>query len=83
MQMKTSVLLAGLVALVLLTATASFSAPSSIGPTGLLNVPTAEAVTAGSFEVQLAYDRPKVADVGIDVFPVVTLGYGLPMGRSA
>jgi len=79
--MKMSVLLAGLVALVSLMPTASFSAPSSIGPTGILNVPTAEAVTAGSFEMMLAYDRPEVADVGIDVFPVVTLNYGFANGE--
>jgi hypothetical protein len=79
--MKLSVLLTELVALVSLMATASFSAPSSIGPTGILNVPTAEAVTAGSFELMLAYDRSEVADVGIDVFPVATLGYGFANGE--
>ena len=64
-----------------LMATASFSAPSSIGPTGILNVPTAEAVTAGSFEMMLAYDRPKVANTELEVFPVATLGYGLAHGE--
>ncbi|MCX6344519.1 MAG: YjbH domain-containing protein [Armatimonadetes bacterium] len=79
--MKKNVLLAGLVTLVSLMATASFSAPSSIGPTGILNLPTAEVVTEGNFEMMLAYDRPKVADVGIVVFPVVTLGYGVANGE--
>ena len=77
MEMKTSVFSAGLVALMSLSATASFSAPSSDGPTGILNVPTADTVERGSFEMMLAYDRPKVAGMGIGVFPVVTLGYGL------
>lgn len=79
--MKKSLLVAELVALVSLMATASFSAPSSIGPTGILNVPTAEAVTAGSFEALLAYDSPEVADVRIHVFPVLTLGYGFANGE--
>lgn len=79
--MKTKALLAELAVLVLLTATASFTAPTSIGPTGILNVPTAETVTPGSFEMLLAYDRPKVADVGIDVWPIATAGYGFANGE--
>lgn len=79
--MKTSMLLAGLVALVSLMATASFSAPSLIGPTGIVNVPTAVAVTPGAFEMLLAYDRPEVAGVGINVFPIATLGYGFANGE--
>ncbi|HEY3378247.1 MAG TPA: hypothetical protein VGL77_12215 [Armatimonadota bacterium] len=79
--MKMSVLLAGLVMLMSLMATAVFSLPSSLGPTGILNVPTAETVTPGGFELMVAYDRPTVAHVGIDVLPVATLTYGLAHGE--
>ena len=79
--MRTSVFLAGLVALVSLMATASFSAPSTIGPTGIVNVPTAVAVTPGGFEMLLAYDRSEVGDVGINVLPIATLGYGFAHGE--
>jgi len=78
--MKMSVLLGGLVVLVTFS-TASFGVPSSIGPTGLLNVPTAEAVTAGNFEAMLAYDSIEVADVRVNTFPVATLGYGFANGE--
>lgn len=74
--MKTSVLLAGLVTLVAFMATASFCAPSSIGPTGILNVPTTDSVMADSFEALLAYDSLEVAGDRINLFPVLTLGYG-------
>lgn len=79
--MKTSRLLIGLVALVPLTATAAFSAPSSIGPTGILNVPTAEAVPDGKSEIMLGYDRPHVAGVGINVLPIVNLEHGFGNGE--
>lgn len=79
--MKTSVLLVGLLALVSLMASVSFSAPSSLGPTGILNVPTAQAVTPGGFELLLAYDRSKVGDVKVDVFPVAALTYGFSHGE--
>lgn len=79
--MKTSRLLAGLLALVPLTATASFSAPSSIGSTGILNVPTAEAVPDGKSEIMVGYDRPHVAGVGINVFPIVNLEHGFANGE--
>ena len=79
--MKTNLLLTGLVVLVSLMATASFSAPSSIGPTGILNVPTAEAVTAGRFEALLAYDSLDVSAVRVHVLPIATLGYGFANGE--
>ena len=79
--MKTNVILTLSIALVLFATAASFSAPSSIGPTGILNIPTAEAVTPGGFEMMLAYDKPKVADVAIEVFPVASLTYGLAHGE--
>lgn len=79
--MKTSLLLTGLVALVSLMATASFSAPTSLGPTGILNVPTAETVTAGGFDMLLAYDSIEVDDARINVFPLATLGYGFANGE--
>lgn len=74
--MKTSKILAGVLALVPLVATASFSAPSSLGSTGLLNVPTAEVVPNGQTDVMVAYDSLKIADVGIDVFPIVNVEHG-------
>jgi hypothetical protein len=79
--MKTSGLLTGLVALVSLMSTASFGAPSSLGPTGILNVPTAEIVPKGRTEIMLAYDRPTVSGNGIDVFPVVTVQHGFVNGE--
>jgi hypothetical protein len=79
--MKKSVLLAGLVVLMSLWASASFSDPSSLGPTGTLNVPTALALPAGTFELMLAYDRPKVADTEINIFPILTIGYGFANGE--
>ena len=62
--MKTSMSLAGLMVLLSLLATAAFSAPSSLGPTGILNIPTAEVVAPESLELMLAYDRPQVAGTG-------------------
>jgi hypothetical protein len=79
--MKTSGLLIGLVALVSLMSTASFGAPSSLGPSGILNVPTTEVVPKGRTEIMLAYDRPTVAGNGIDVFPVVTVQHGFTNGE--
>ena len=74
--MKTNKMLIGIAALVPLMTTASMSSPSSIGPTGILNVPTAEVVPSGQTELMVAYDRPTVAGVGIDVLPIVNLEHG-------
>jgi len=79
--MKTSALLAGLAVLALVMASPSHSYPSSLGPTGILNVPTAAATSPGSFEMMLAYDRPVVAGETIPVFPVATLNYGFNYGE--
>lgn len=79
--MKTSRLLAGLVTLLPMMATASLGAPSSLGPTGILNVPTAEVVTDGRSEVMLGYDRPHVAGNGVTVFPIVNLEHGFTNGE--
>ena len=79
--MKTSRLLIGLAALVPFTATASLGATSSIGPTGLLTVPTAEVVPMGTTEAMVAYDSLRVADEKIKVFPIVNLEYGFKDGE--
>ena len=79
--MKMSVMFAELGVLVLLIASAAFSYPSSLGPTGIMNVPTAAATTAGCVEILLAYDRPVVAGVGIKVFPVTTMNLGFNYGE--
>lgn len=79
--MKTSRLLVGLAALVSLTAKASLGAPSSIGPTGLLNVPTAEVVPSSTTEAMVAYDRSRIADERIEVYPIVNLEYGFKKGE--
>lgn len=68
-------------ALLPLTATASYAAPSSIGPTGLLNVPTTDTVPAGRFQAMLAYDRLKVGDTKISVAPIVSLEAGFGRGE--
>lgn len=80
-QMKTSNLLRGLGALLPLTATAAYAAPSSVGPTGLLNMPTTDTVSAGRSEVMLAYDRLSVGDTKISVAPIVNLEYGFGKGE--
>ena len=79
--MKTSNLMLGFGALLPLTATASYAAPSSLGSTGLLNVPTTETLPAGRSEFMLAYDRPQVADTKINVFPIVNLEHGFRRGE--
>ncbi len=79
--MKTNEILAGLVSLMTLVTTTAYSAPSSLGATGILNVPTAETVEAGSLEIQLAYDRPVVSGTNVVIFPLLTLGYGFRNGE--
>jgi len=79
--MKTSVFITGLVISFAFMATATLGAPSSIGPSGIMNMPTAETVAADSFELLLGYDSLKVADERINVIPVAALAYGLPNGE--
>ena len=76
--MKTSLVMAELLAILMLMTSASYSALSSVGPTGILNVPTAMTVPDGMFELLVAYDRPKVAGEGIEIFPLASLSYGMP-----
>ncbi|PQV65562.1 Exopolysaccharide biosynthesis protein YbjH [Abditibacterium utsteinense] len=78
---KTSNIWIGLGALLPLTATASHAAPSSVGPTGLLNVPTTDTVPVGRFQAMLAYDRLKVGGTKISVAPIVNLEHGFGRGE--
>ncbi len=79
--MKTSIILVGLMTIMSLLTSASFSDPTSQGPTGIMNVPTAEVVPNGMFEMSLAYDSYKVGDVRVKTFPAATLSYGFKRGE--
>ncbi len=79
--MKTSNLLLGLAVSMPFTAAASFGTPSSVGYTGILNVPTADVVAVGKTEVMVAYDAPRVAGERLNVFPIVNLEHGFKRGE--
>jgi hypothetical protein len=79
--MKKFVLLLGLVTLVSLLTSAAYSDPSSQGATGILNVPTAEVVPTGQFDLLVAYDSYKMGDLRLDTFPEASLDYGFRHGE--
>lgn len=81
LRMKTNGYLAGMAAMMVLMATAAYSAPSSLGATGILNVPTAQTTDAGSIELLLAYDRPVVSGTNVVIAPIIALEYGFRNGE--
>ena len=76
--MKKTLVMIELLTIMMLISSASHSAINSLGTTGILNIPTAMTVPEGTFEMLLAYDRPRVAGEAIEIFPVASLNYGLP-----
>ena len=79
--MKRSTLFAGLMMMMAWLPLASFSDPSTLGPTGIVNVPTAQTVPSGMVEMLVTYDSYQVDGIRIKTAPVATLSYGFAHGE--